>query len=96
MSISRGNFNRQCLEFIDKVRELDEYHEWTVNRVEEAGIEQLDNVLRDLDSANLMLMKTHIKLSPPHNLVQTHEYSVVYSESYEVPVMYFSASYQGE
>lgn len=45
-------------------------------------------------SDKFMLVKNDIRLVPDKSHVLTWEYHVIYSESYEVPVIYFCASNQ--
>lgn len=94
MSISRRNFNRQCLNFISKCKNLDE--EWSVSKFHRGKLIEIDETnMNCLDDEQLVLMKTHIEINDHTKDIQTYEYSVVYSESYEVPVMYFCSSNQG-
>lgn len=95
MSISRRDFNQQCLDFARKCSQLDEG--WFVAKVHQGKFIETENTSAESsDDDQLILMKTHVRFNSDTKDIQTHEYSIVYSESYEVPVMYFSASSQGE
>lgn len=95
MSISRRDFNQQCLDFARKCSQLNDG--WFVAKFHREKFIELDNTsLECSDDDQLILMKTHIRFNSETRDIQTHEYSIVFSESYEVPVMYFSASNQGE
>lgn len=54
-----------------------------------------DNWTLSSGGNGLMLVKKEIKVVPPRNELQNFEYTVIYNESYEVPVMYFNASNPG-
>lgn len=97
MSISQRDFNRQCVGFVSTCRKLDGH--WTLLKQESKQISEITpcNVhAKDLDKMKLMLTKNELRLAQPNNQVYTYEYNVIYSDSYEVPVMYFSASRQGK
>lgn len=97
MCISQRDFNRQCLRFVSNCRQLDS--NWTLLKQESKQISEIipcNDGPNDLDKMKLMLAKNELRLIQPYNQVYTYEYNVIHSESYEVPVMYFSASRQGK
>lgn len=95
MCISRKDFNRQCLRFVTLCRELDD--QWNLLKEESRQISEIvpyhvkEN---ELDDTRLMLVRSEYKLMQTNGQVYTYEYNVIHSDSYEVPVMYFSISKQ--
>lgn len=97
MCISQKDFNRQCLEFVTLCHKLDD--QWKLFKEESTRISEITpcNVkANELDDTRLMLVKSEYKLMQNNNQVYTYEYNVIHSDSYEVPVMYFSISKQGK
>lgn len=89
MTISRQQFNQQCLDFVTKCRQFDE--DWYLVSEEQVRLDILSNH-KDINRAQPMLLKNELK--GIGNNVRTHEYTVLYSDSFEVPVCYFSVSDQ--
>lgn len=95
MSISRQDFNRQCLDFVNRCKQINE--EWTVSRFHQGKFMDIEGTTMGcIGDEQLVLMKTHIIANDETKDIQTYEYNIIYSESYEVPVMYFCSSNQGE
>lgn len=97
MSITRSRFNRQCLEFANACRICDE--DWKVYQVKCGKLStfnRLNENLCNIDDIQLVLTKTYVKKSDISNKLQAFEYHVIYSESFEVPVMYLDANNQGK
>lgn len=95
MTISRADLNEQFAKFVTACSEFgEEWNLYTVtehNDLKRAALQ--DVVEKNLDS--LVLARKDFKASPDRQLI-TWDYHVLYSESYEVPVMYFNASYSSK
>jgi hypothetical protein len=98
MALSESDFNRQCVQFLLRSREYAD-GDWSLSvRQANGQILELrtDNLAEELpDGASLMLMKNE-KRRLSNDKIHSYEYSVVYSPSYEVPVMYFCVSDQSK
>lgn len=99
MTLTKSEFNRQCLEFVLACRKCDE--DWKLVKCGTGGeLRDFDHSASgsgcDLDRMQLMLAKRELKIKPQCNSLQSLEYNVIYSESYEVPVLYLDSSNQGE
>lgn len=98
MSISQTEFNKQCINFVLRCKELSN-ESWSLSSVSSGQVKNLtgaDDLMLDnnLLDARLLLSRVDLKLVSPNNQLRAYEYNVIYSDSYEVPVMYFSASNQ--
>lgn len=98
MTISKRDFNEQCVEF---VRQCQKYSDtWTISQ--KSGLGQLVEVPEEgLDQivgsdCELLLIKTEQRRTAERGQVLAYEFSVMFSDSYEVPVMYFCVSDQGK
>lgn len=97
MSISHEDFNQQCLKFVSECRQID--YLWTLLNEDSSQVDEImpNNVdVTELANMRLMLVRNELKPVNPGNQVWMYEYNVIYSDSYEVPVMYFSTSRQGK
>lgn len=98
MTISQEIFNQQCLEFVRRCQEYSDT--WFLSKrepggqLEELSAKELSQSLTVRDE--IVLMKNEQRKLPSGLRFGTYEYTVVYSESYEVPVMYFCVSDQSE
>lgn len=93
MSITRDRFNLQCFEFIKICSEFGDT--WRLQAKQNGSISDIHASPKDDDSVRLMLTKVELrKVDGLSEKVHSHEYNVVYSDSFEVPVMYFSISEQ--
>ena len=98
MSISRQEFNQQSIKFYQSSIDLDDH--WDLVALDSRNVPKTVNRQRphveDI-TAQLMLSKSDMKLveAEGDSRVATIEYTVIYNESYEVPVMYFSVSHTG-
>lgn len=99
MTLSEEAFNRQCIEFF---RRSEQYSDgWTLStkdpnapQLRTLQSDQLD--LAQVGDAKLILMKNEQKKCRITEAILNYEYHVLYSESYEVPVMYFCVSHQSK
>jgi ubiquitin-like-conjugating enzyme ATG10 len=98
MTLSEDTFNQQCIRFVRKSQEYAD-EGWYLSGILHQGqppkVLDLDDL--SIDQSNqwkLLLMKEERRKCANDDLICSYEYSVLYSESYEVPVMYFSASDQ--
>lgn len=98
MTLSREEFNRQCVKLYIQCQELADI--WNISKklpnsqIVELSDHELDQV--DHVHDNLILGKIEQRVAINKSRVETHEFSVIYSESYEVPVMYFRRSDQSK
>lgn len=95
MSITRQEFNSQAIAFIKRCREVAD--DWSLIDVSDGKLFQLaaDELQPDRGpQGQLMLTKNRLSRYKLDQ-IRNYEYSVVYSESYEVPVMYFSVNDRG-
>lgn len=89
MSISKDEFEVQCSKFTARCKELGDT--WRLLGEYHGSIREIDALDRaDIDR----LILTKIELRVRFGEVHSHEYNVVYSDSYQVPVMYFTISRQ--
>ena len=102
MTISHELFHQQCIEFVRRCQEYSDT--WSLSK-RIPGASQLQKLSTDELSqtdnnptfhGDIVLIKNEQRKLPKSFRVGTYEYTVVYSESYEVPVMYFSVSDQSE
>ena len=97
MSIERREFNKQCVDFVTKCRNLGDPWLLFSGECGRMRVVEMESSSEDeLIDSTLMLSKCQTVASSSPEDVQVHEYSVVYSESYAVPVMYFCVSNQGK
>lgn len=99
MTLTKRLFKQQCVNYISKWRQFDE--DWKLisqscGKIEELDCSALKNDIIDDENLELLLSKNEVKKDTRlSDKIHTFEYNVAYSESYEVPVMYFWVSYQG-
>lgn len=90
-------FNQLCLDFVERCQDLSD--DWYLLRVVSGKQEKLSIEsarLDDLSNQQLILTRTEIRNVPQKKQLWSYEYSVTYSDSYEVPVMYFTVSHQSK
>lgn len=93
MSISEEDFNLQCIEFVKKCNRSD--NNWclfdcTGGHLQEINIQ--DVISDEIKEKKLMLRS--IAIYSVDGSLQSKEYTVIYSPSYEVPVLYYCISDQ--
>ena len=93
MAISQRDFNRQCVNFVKKCKPDDGWR--LMLRIDCRCEQVLTDSIDPNGNGELMLIKNEVKLLEQAK-VCTCEYTVVYSESYEVPVMYFNMNDQSK
>lgn len=96
MSISELDFNVQCHNFVRKCNEFGDC--WSLylstgGRLRELNFGNMEAVGHQTDG-KLMLRKTQV--IPVVDTIHTNDFTVIYSESYEVPVLYFCISDRGK
>lgn len=94
MTIPVDVFRIQCLEFVKRCRELGD--DWSLKENKENGDLRDVSAHDELDTSTLMLTKNELRKTPKGDKICSYEYTVIYSESYQVPVMYFCASDQSK
>lgn len=98
MTLSRADFNRQCIEFVRLCQEFAD--SWSLmKRAKDSQpmrvpLREMEQLVESVDE--LVLTKTEQLKNSNNDEIYSYEYSVMFSESYEVPVMYFCVSDQGE
>lgn len=97
MSLSRSEFNKQSLDLVHSLNLSGD--EWKIFEMKGGKMREVDLKLAkesiEEERSQLMMSKVDCERSSD-NLVCQFEYSIVYSESYEVPVMYFNANLAGK
>lgn len=90
MSLTRELFKQQCDKFIEYCRNFGE--SWELQKGRDGQI--CRTTTESMSSDPLMLTKKEFRLDEETTEVLTHEYNIIYSDSFEVPVMYFTISKQ--
>lgn len=90
MSITRKQYNLQCTKFITDCKDIGE--NWSLQGEKNETIRDVNSVIDN--NVRLMLSKQILRKQDGSDEILSHEYNVIYSDSFEVPVMYFTISEQ--
>jgi hypothetical protein len=98
MTLTEDDFKKQCIQFVSRSKQYADEGWYLSAKLDNGRLIKL--CLDNLDSSiinsegKLMLMKDEKRRSDKSETILNYEYNVIYSDSYEVPVMYFCVSDQ--
>lgn len=93
MTLARHDFNSQCTDLIKRSRSIQD-HDWKLLKFSGGVVRECGDGFTDIVGTVLFLSKRVLYRQGPD--IMTDEYNVIYSESYEVPVLYFKSNDKGE
>lgn len=96
MTLARSEFNSQCIDLINRSNSVGDY-DWTLLQCRGGLISEYnENLIDDTASSQHVLFLSRKLIHKISSMIQNDEYNVIYSDSYEVPVLYFNSSDKGK